>query len=183
MYIRIWVHYQIIVPDIATWELQWFAYCFAQPDFREGYLVVLRRDILGLISAWFQTLDLLLTKYVKLQHNQIVLTKIGCAKQYANHCKCVRKNTHFERLPCVGNFPGAWSVIRLGPCNVDCRHHQALPDWVQPLRFHGQPGEISLDFETKIRVIRPDKIATLCWELLSASLFFCFLEIYVQWVV
>ena len=67
--------------------LQWFAYCFAQPNFREGYLVVLRRDILGLISAWFQTLDLLLTKYVKLQHNQIVLTKIGCAKQYANHCK------------------------------------------------------------------------------------------------
>ena len=26
------------------------------------------------------------TKNVTLQHNQIVLTKIGCAKQYANHC-------------------------------------------------------------------------------------------------
>ena len=26
------------------------------------------------------------TKNVTLQHNQIALTKIGCAKQYANHC-------------------------------------------------------------------------------------------------
>ena len=53
---------------------------FCTTNFRERYLVVLRRDILGLISARFQTPDLLLTKYVKLQHNQIVLTKIGCAK-------------------------------------------------------------------------------------------------------
>ena len=27
------------------------------------------------------------TKNVTLQHNQIALMKIGCAKQYANHCK------------------------------------------------------------------------------------------------
>ena len=57
-------------------------------------------------------------------------------------------------------------LIRVKPCHVDCRHHQALPDWVQPLRFHSQPDEISLDLETKARVIRPDKIASQ----LSASL-------------
>jgi hypothetical protein len=39
-------------------------------------------------NARFQALDHLGTKNVTSQHNQIVLTKIGRAKQYANHCKC-----------------------------------------------------------------------------------------------
>ena len=62
---------------------------FCTTQFSWGLFGCVATDILGLISARFQTPDLLLTKYVKLQHNQIVLTKIGCAKQYANHCKRV----------------------------------------------------------------------------------------------
>ena len=57
-------------------------------------------------------------------------------------------------------------LIRLKPCHIDCQHHQAFPDWVQPLWFYGQPDKISLDLETKARVIKPDKIASL----LSVSL-------------
>ena len=62
--------------------LQWFAYCFAQLIFVSA--IWLCCDVT--FWAWFQTPDLLLSKNVKLQHNQIVLTKIDCAKQYANHC-------------------------------------------------------------------------------------------------
>jgi len=51
---------------------------------------------------------------------------------------------------------------RLGPCNVRGQHHQALPILVQPLRFHSQPDKISLDLEMKVRVIRPNMIASLC---------------------
>jgi hypothetical protein len=45
---------------------------------------VLRRRFRFIRNARF--LDLLGTKNVTSQHNQIVLTKIGRAKQYANHC-------------------------------------------------------------------------------------------------
>ena len=51
------------------------------------------------------------------------------------------------------------------PGNFFAQLLMALPNWVQPLRFHGQtqPDEISLNLETKARVITgPDKIASLC---------------------
>ena len=52
--------------------------------------------------AQFQTPDLLVTKNVTFQHNQIPLTKIGCAKQYANHCKC-RTSPPVSHTWCAGN--------------------------------------------------------------------------------
>jgi hypothetical protein len=56
---------------------------FCTTNFRERYLVVLRRDIFGL-QTW--NLAFLEESEPTSQHNQIVLTKIGRAKQYANHC-------------------------------------------------------------------------------------------------
>ena len=47
---------------------------------------ILNRRQNHILVEGVQTPDLLVTKNVMMQHNQIVLTKILCAKQYANDC-------------------------------------------------------------------------------------------------
>ena len=95
--VRIWPSFSFFLPPTQSQPSLflgfWVTACitvicilFCTTRFSWGLFGCVATDILGLISAWFQTPDLWLTKYVKLQHNQIVLTKIGCAKQYANHC-------------------------------------------------------------------------------------------------
>ena len=59
-------------------------------------------------SVWNQAQN------VMLQHNQIALTKIGCAKQYANHC-----SLHQEESDC------SWIIIctnthNYGPPTLQC---------------------------------------------------------------
>jgi hypothetical protein len=85
---------------------------FCTTNFRENYLVVLRRDIFG--PQKVQESGIPDESEPTSQHNQIALTKIGRAKQYANHCSEGILNTLFLAAELIGSIYTRKGILAWG---------------------------------------------------------------------